>query len=282
MLLLFATAATAEVRGAGLAAQPPRMLAERLAQAQVPGQRQLGYVVVTRPVRQGRLRLALEEVLSMQLDSSSTISGDGGGQVAPSAAPSGAPSGAAAASAGAGSVDPLGLLGLGAHSEGFGCGPGSEDAASSSLGSRASSSSNLRCAGATLVRATTSSTHLADAAAGAPLRLLLAEDNAINMKVSRRGWGRALGGRGWADAGDWQRRGIGLTSSNHVACRPCRPCSWPRKDHPLHCRSALWALCLRFSVSDCALCCICHLSSLHLACSHRWRWASSSAWAVPT
>ncbi len=30
--------------------------------------RQLGYVTVTRPVRQGRLKLALEEVLMMQLD----------------------------------------------------------------------------------------------------------------------------------------------------------------------------------------------------------------------
>jgi hypothetical protein len=172
------------------------MLAEQLAQAQAPGQRQLGYVVVTRPVRQGRLRLALEEVLSMQLDSS-TSSSDGGGQAAPTAAPSCA----AAASSGAG-VDPLGLLGLGGHGEVV-CGPGSEDAASSSLGSRASSSSNLRCAGATLVRATTSSTHLADAAAaGAPLRLLLAEDNAINMKVgSTQVWGGVLGGRGRADAG---------------------------------------------------------------------------------
>lgn len=53
------------------AAQPPRALTNSLHQQHPPEEegprRQLGYVVVTRPVRQGRLRLALEEVLSMEV-----------------------------------------------------------------------------------------------------------------------------------------------------------------------------------------------------------------------
>lgn len=47
-------------RSAGdLAAQPSRALTEEMIK---PHSRQLGYVAVTRPVRQGRLKLALEEV----------------------------------------------------------------------------------------------------------------------------------------------------------------------------------------------------------------------------
>ncbi|BDA47022.1 probable sensor histidine kinase GacS [Coccomyxa sp. Obi] len=47
-------------------AQPPLALNADCVRAQ--NGRQLGYVVVTRPARQGRLKLALEEVLSMQVD----------------------------------------------------------------------------------------------------------------------------------------------------------------------------------------------------------------------
>jgi hypothetical protein len=181
-----------DMRDTGQAAQPPRILAEQLAQAQAPGQRQLGYAVVTRPVRQGRLRLALEEVLSMQLEPESTAAA--GKQPASTAgeadnssgelstgATAGSPAAAAAVLPGAAgdAMSPAVLLGLDKRGED----PASGDDASS-LGSRASSSSNLRCAGATLVRATTSTQHLeAVAASNAPLRLLLAEDNAINMKV---------------------------------------------------------------------------------------------------
>lgn len=190
----YSTASLPDLRGGGVAAQPPRMLQERLAAAHATGARQLGYVVVTRPLRQGRLRLALEEVLCMQLDppppaqalgafgragsADAGAAGDAG-----TAAPGGTAAAAAGAAAGAppADVSPAALLGL-AGSDGT-----SEGDGASSLGSRASSSSNLRCAGATLVRATPSSSCIADAAAvGAPLRLLLAEDNAINMKVRAR------------------------------------------------------------------------------------------------
>lgn len=173
---------SADLRSGDVAAQPPRMLQERLALPQAPGQRQLGYVVVTRPVRQGRLRLALEEVLSMQMDAPdctaqlTTPCGDTAGTGVGVCVPAGAgAAGTAAAGCGADALSPSALLGLGSDG-------GSEGA--SSLGSRTSSCSNLRCAGATLVRATPSSTCFADAAAaGAPMRLLLAEDNMINMKV---------------------------------------------------------------------------------------------------
>ena len=180
-----------------MAAHAPRALQERLALSQAPGQRQLGYVVVTRPVRQGRLRLALEEVLSMQLDPPPQLPAASGGAAAeaPAAAlpPGGTaspPTGGAAGAVGvaapaspgeggsaaaAASASALLGLGLGLNSEGSEC--------ASSLGSRASSCSNLRCAGATVVRSTQSSSCMADAAAAPPLRLLLVEDNAINMKV---------------------------------------------------------------------------------------------------
>lgn len=49
-----------------LAAQPSKVLTEEMMK---PHSRQLGYVTVTRPLRQGRLKLALEEVFMMQLDS---------------------------------------------------------------------------------------------------------------------------------------------------------------------------------------------------------------------
>jgi hypothetical protein len=265
----------AEMRGADYTAQPPRQLAEQLAQAQTRGGRQLGYVVVTRPVRQGRLRLALEEVLSMQLeaegygDSAAAAAAvgsrslppvaereelalPGGGPLAP---PSRAGSAAAPLPGAPGdALNPAVLLGLVGSDPSscddasrwaprtsssspavlfFGCPgfrgpfgcmarplasacfdrlnqgtscpsahpsspppahtythathpphPPSHDHACS-LGSRASSSSNLRCAGSALIRAAASYTHLeaVAAAAAAPLRLLLAEDNAINMKV---------------------------------------------------------------------------------------------------
>ncbi len=176
-----------ELRCGGGAAHAPRALQERLAVSQVePGQRQLGYVVVTRPVRQGRLRLALEEVLSMQLDPPPQLPAaalpPGGTASPPADGAAGAAGAAAPASPGEGgstaaaSASALLGLGLGLNSEGSEC--------ASSLGSRASSCSNLRCAGATVVRSTQSSSCMADAAAAAPLRLLLVEDNAINMKVS--------------------------------------------------------------------------------------------------
>lgn len=47
-----------------LAARPPRALQQAMCQA---SSRQLGYVAVTRPVRQGRLKVALEELLTMSL-----------------------------------------------------------------------------------------------------------------------------------------------------------------------------------------------------------------------
>lgn len=163
-----------------LSAQPPRQLTEQLSAARrAPDQRQLGYVVVTRPLRQGRMRLALEEVLNMTMDptpadsESSQVSRGGGGGAA-----AGAPGGPAPGAPALDPYSPAALLGLGSDSD---------TADISSVGSRASSSSNLRCA-STLMRTTASYGHLADVAAAAaggsaPMRLLLAEDNAINMKV---------------------------------------------------------------------------------------------------
>ncbi|GIL83399.1 hypothetical protein Vretifemale_12225, partial [Volvox reticuliferus] len=54
-----------ETMPADVTARPPRAVTEEMSK---PQNRQLGYVTVTRPVRQGRLKLALEEVLMMQLD----------------------------------------------------------------------------------------------------------------------------------------------------------------------------------------------------------------------
>ncbi|KAG2446816.1 hypothetical protein HYH02_008376 [Chlamydomonas schloesseri] len=59
----------AEALPADVTARPPRAVTEEMSKTQ---NRQLGYVTVTRPVRQGRLKLALEEVLMMVLDGGPT------------------------------------------------------------------------------------------------------------------------------------------------------------------------------------------------------------------
>lgn len=51
---------------ADMTARPPRAVTDVM--TEVAQSRQLGYVTVTRPVRQGRLKLAMEEVLMMALD----------------------------------------------------------------------------------------------------------------------------------------------------------------------------------------------------------------------
>ncbi|KXZ53572.1 hypothetical protein GPECTOR_6g489 [Gonium pectorale] len=80
---------------ADVTARPPRAVTDEMARTQ---NRQLGYVTVTRPVRQGRLKLALEEVLMMQLDmgSQAHVAGPGLADAAAAAAPA-APHGVGAA-----------------------------------------------------------------------------------------------------------------------------------------------------------------------------------------
>jgi len=136
-------------RSTPVAAQLPKELID--AARQPPGgRRALGYVVVTRPVRQGRLRLALEEVLAMEVDHE----------------PAGPVAGAGAAPnpySDAGGVPVL--------SE-----DGSEDGRS--LGS----SSSLRHAP---VKRVGSTGNIQDSIKeNSSRRLLLAEDNLINMKVA--------------------------------------------------------------------------------------------------
>ena len=77
-------------------------------QGRDPGQRQLGYVVVTRPLRQGRLRLALEEVLSMQLSSSTAGGTNADGTAGGTAAVGGSGAHASSPAKGGGPAAPSG------------------------------------------------------------------------------------------------------------------------------------------------------------------------------
>ena len=280
---------TADLRG-GVAAQAPRALQERLAVSQGdPGQRQLGYVVVTRPVRQGRLRLALEEVLSMQLDPAPTLptatspsSAEGAAALPPgsTASPPAVDAAGAAATAspsegGAGAAPATSALLPGALL-GLGLGVASEGSEASSLGSRASSSSNLRCAGATLVRSKHSYSCMADAAAAAPLRMLLVEDNAINMKASSKlHWARcgrqllngsvAGGGQGLEEVVAGWKLGVAVPAAAHarVGKLPSAK-AWPAGS---------------FTCGTTLTC----VPQLHPPClRRRLLWASCAAWAAPT
>lgn len=279
---------TADLRG-GVAAQAPRALQERMAVSQGdPGQRQLGYVVVTRPVRQGRLRLALEEVLSMQLDPAPTLptatspsSAEGAAALPPGSTASPPAVGAAGAAAtaspsegGAGAAAATSALLPGALL-GLGLGVASEGSEASSLGSRASSSSNLRCAGATLVRSKHSYSCMADAAAAAPLRMLLVEDNAINMKASSMlHWARcgrqllngsvAGGGQGLEEVVAGWKLGVAVPAAAHarVGKLPSAK-AWPAGS---------------FTCGTTLTC----VPQLHTCLRRRLLWASCAAWAAPT
>ncbi|WIA44333.1 hypothetical protein OEZ86_007123 [Tetradesmus obliquus] len=156
-----------------------------------PGSRQLGYVTVTRPLRQGRLKLALEEVLVMSLDpvapdsphgSSSSIGGGSDGYLAVTAAA------AAAAAAGLGHQSDL-HMDLQQQQQQQGAGEvlaiqqhqqqqlHVEQQPHEHPDSRLAAAAAVKQQGCGL-----------DAVAGgsktAALRVLLAEDNAINMKVA--------------------------------------------------------------------------------------------------
>ena len=179
----FGDAANPDMRPGDAVARPPKALVESLEER---GGRQLGYVVITRPVRQGRLRLALEEVLTMQLD---PLEAQQHSRHAAAVSVSAAAT-AAATAAGAASEAPPPSMPPPASVPGppFCC--ASDQSASEGsvgMGSRVSSGGNLKCASLTksssrVIMAVGGQAQGEAAHSGA--RLLLAEDNAINMKVA--------------------------------------------------------------------------------------------------
>lgn len=137
----------------------------------VPGRRQLGFVVVSRPVRQGRLRLGLEEVLDMDVE---VEAAEPGGPDPTAAAECVSPDHGATAAA---------AIAAGEH---HAFDSRSELGSSDCLRSVPSSGSLLQ---APSFRRISSAGSLAEGGAirdegNAARKLLLAEDNAINMKVA--------------------------------------------------------------------------------------------------
>lgn len=179
----------------------------------------------------------------------STASLPGGGAAGAAGAATASPSegGVAAAAAATAALLPGALLGLG-------LGVASEGSEASSLGSRASSSSNLRCAGSTLVRSKHSYSCMADAAAAAPLRMLLVEDNAINMKVSsvlhRVRCGRQLFNGSVAGGGQGHEEDAGSLEAG--CCRACC-CTCTRREAAACQGLASWRLHLRRLCLNCTL-----------------------------
>ncbi|GAX73158.1 hypothetical protein CEUSTIGMA_g611.t1 [Chlamydomonas eustigma] len=167
------------------------------------GGRQLGYVIVTRPVRQGRLMLALEEILAMQLEPSSSMVISSFPQshtnmdssqekeklhlVSPCTTPKGCHLHAGEATLPlyitlSGSSSKGGLQG----SDGSECserktGARHVDLAAVNGGAVSLGHSTLRPA---TVSKSASGSDLSEAGKSPNMRIMLAEDNAINMKVA--------------------------------------------------------------------------------------------------
>ncbi|KAK9807567.1 hypothetical protein WJX72_002975 [[Myrmecia] bisecta] len=164
-------------RGPPVSAQPPKALAEEV-QKSMPGGRQLGYVIVTRPVRQGRLKLALEEVLVSQLEDSPPAWNEDQQLDEPDASDSAAGSGSLASSDVAETS--------GEEAPHAADSPALRLASSDSIGDaikRVASGGQLKRA--QVVKKSGSGSDLGDIEGRrARLRIMLAEDNMINMKVA--------------------------------------------------------------------------------------------------